>query len=328
MLWIHIGMPKTGTTALQAWLHAHPDFLARYGIRYLVAGRDRGTGRARLICHNAMAVAMSRGWHATPEAQAEAMAEECRAFDAGHSILSSEMFFGRDLAPLQDRYLSRLSGPVRIVAYLRRFDDFIEADYKQRAKNGLPTGGAEGFVADRLARIAADPDYMNIGTAFERIRAQVPQAEILPRLYLREEMAGHNIITDFLSLFDVPPDEVPLPERAANRSLSRMASEALGLFDAPAGYDKKARRRLGRMLQTSGDARLYGSGDVLTPAERAEVNDAFELRNTGLRDAYFPERARLFPPADTAGAHPRGHAGELAEFQHAVRMIVRLSRGI
>jgi hypothetical protein len=327
MLWIHIGMPKTGTTALQSWLHAHADFLAARGLRYVVAGRDRGTGRARLICHNAMAVAMSRGWRGTPEAQAEALAEECRAHEGGHAIVSSEMFFGRDLTPLQERFLSRIKAPVRIVVYLRRFDDFIEADYKQRAKNGLPTGGAAAFVADRLAKIAADPDYMNLETAFARIRAQVPGAEIIPRLYLREEMAGHDITTDFLSLFGVPSEEVPRPERAANRSLSRVTSEALGLFDDKAGYDKKARRRLGRVLQACGDTRLYGSGDVLTPEERAEVNAAFETRNAGLRAAFFPERERLFPPADPGAARPRGHAGELAEFQHAVRMILRLARG-
>jgi len=326
MLWIHIGMPKTGTTALQAWLHAHPDLLARHSIRYLVTGRDRGTGRARLICHNAMAIAMSRGWHGTAESEAEAMAAECRDHADGHTILSSEMFFGRDISPLQERYLSRVAGPVRIVAYLRRLDDFLEADYKQRAKNALPTGGAVGFVADRLEKIAEDPDYMNFETAFARIREQVPGAEIVPRLYLRDEMTGGNIITDFLSLFGVSPKEVDLPERVANRSLSRVASEALGLFDGKAGYDKKARRRLGRALQASGDARLYASGDVFTPKERERINAAFEARNARFRAAHFSGRDRLFPATEVSDARGRGHPEELAEFQHAVRMILRLAR--
>jgi hypothetical protein len=326
MLWIHIGMPKTGTTALQAWLHDNPDLLARHDIRYLVAGRDRGTGRALLICHNAMAVAMSRGWQGMPESQPEAMAAECRAHAGGHTILSSEMFFGRDLTPLHERYLSRIDGPVRIVAYLRRFDDFLEADYKQRAKNALPTGGAAGYVAGRIAKLAADPDYMNLESEVARIRAQVPGAEIVPRLYLREEMAGGNIITDFLSLFGVPPEEVALPERVANRSLSRVASEALGLFDGHAGYDKKARRRLGRALQASGDVRLFGRGDVLTAEERAEVNAAFEARNAGFRAAYFPGRERLFSTAGADEARGRDHPDDLADFQHAVRMLLRLAR--
>jgi hypothetical protein len=326
MLWLHIGMPKTGTTALQGWLHSQPDFLRDNGIRYLATGRDRGTGTGRLICHNALAVAMSRGWHGQPEDDAGKMAAEVAAQDGAHCILSSEMFFGRDLTPLRQRYLSRISAPVRVFVYLRRFDDFIEADYKQRAKNGLPTGGAERFVAERLARIESDPDYLNFGTAFDRIRAQLPGAEIVPRLYLRDEMAGGNVIPDFLSVLGVDPDTVPLPEVAANRSLSRVASEALGLFDEGGGYDKKARRRLGRALQASGDARLYASDDVLLPEERARINDTLETRNAVMRKAFFAGRDRLFPVKEPSAERLRGHPGELEDFHHAVRAILRLAR--
>jgi hypothetical protein len=327
MLWLHIGMPKTGTTALQGWLHGHADFLGAHGIRYLATGRDRGTGTGRLICHNALAIAMSRGWHGQPETAPEAMAAEIAAHEGAQCILSSEMFFGRDLTPLRQRYLSRIATPLRVFVYLRRFDDFIEADYKQRAKNGLPTGGAERFVAERLERIEADPDYLNYGTAFERIKAQLPGAEIVPRLYLRDEMAGGNVILDFLSVLGVDPDTVPLPKVAANRSLSRVASEALGLFDERAGYDKKARRRLGRALQQSGDARLYASGDVLLPQERARINTMLEARNAAMRAKFFAGRARLFPPAPPGAERLRGHPGEMEEFRHALRAILRLARG-
>ncbi|MAU51827.1 MAG: hypothetical protein CMN17_05500 [Roseovarius sp.] len=326
MLWLHIGMPKTGTTALQGWLHANAGFLRDHGIRYLATGRDRGTGAARLICHNALAVALSRGWHGLPEGQAEAMAAEVAAQGGAQCILSSEMFFGRDLTPLHERYLSRIDVPLRVFVYLRRFDDFIEADYKQRAKNGLPTGGAARFVAERLARIESDPHYLDFGVAFERIRAQLPGAEIVPRLYLRDEMAGGNVIPDFLSVLGVDPAEVPLPAVAANRSLSRVASEALGLFDERAGYDKKARRRLGRALQASGDARLYASGDVFLPEERARINDALEARNAAMRAEFFPGRDRLFPVAGTGGEQARGYPGEIEDFHHAVRAILRLVR--
>jgi len=327
MLWLHIGMPKTGTTALQGWLHAHPDFLRAHGIRYLATGRDRGTGTGRLICHNALAVAMSRGWYDRPEDDAAAMAAEVAAHEGAQCILSSEMLFGRDLTPLRQRYLSRLGVPVRVLVYLRRFDDFIEADYKQRAKNGLPTGGAERFVAERLARIESDPDYLDFGAVFDRIRAELPGVEIVPRLYLREALAGDNVIPDFLSVLGVDPAEVPLPEVAANRSLSRVASEALGLFDERAGCDKKARRRLGRALQKSGDVRLFARGDVLLPDERARINDTLEARNAAMRAEFFAGRDRLFPPTVIREERVRGYPGELEDFHHAVRAILQLTRG-
>ena len=328
MLWLHIGMPKTGTTALQGYLHAHPRFLEEHGIRYMTTGRDRGTGAARLICHNAMAVQMSRGWQGAPETEPGCFAAEYAGHASQHCILSSEMFFGRDLAPLQTRFLSRIDAPVRIILYLRRFDDFVEADYKQRAKNAMQTGAVDAFLARRLEQIESDPDYMNFETLFARIETQIPGAEVLPRLYLRDEMAGQDVIPDFLSVLGVTPEAVTLPRVAANRSLSRLASEALGLFDQrTAGFDKKARRRIGRLLQQSQDPRLFASGDVLTFEERRQINDTLEARNASMRQRYFPDRDRLFPARDNLPKHPpRGHAKEVAEFQHAVRAILKLIR--
>jgi len=316
MLWIHIGMPKTGTTALQGYLHSNAAFLQDHNIRYMTAGRDRGTGRARLICQNSMAVAMSRGWTDAPTPQA--FAQEYDRHATQHCIVSSEMFFGRDLSPLNERYLATLATPVRFVVYLRRFDDFLEADYKQRAKNGMRTRGVDAFVANRLAQIAGDPDYMNFSLMFERIAQQVPGAEIIPRLYLREEMAGHDVISDFLSLMDVPTSDVVLPKVGSNQSLSRMASEALGRFNGGGpDFDKKARRQLGRALQNTTDPRIFRRGDVLNPAERTQINDALEARNAAMRETYFPGRDQLFPPReDTFMAFQRGGSEELADFQY------------
>lgn len=324
MLWIHIGMPKTGSTALQGYLHSNAAFLAKHNIRYMATGRDRGTGRVRLICQNAMAIAMSRGWSDAPTT--EAFVQEYQTHAAQHCILSSEMFFGRDLSPLYDRYLAAIPTPVKFVVYIRRFDDFIEADYKQRAKNGMRTRGVDAFVANRLTQIESDPDYMNFSAILDRIRAQVPTAEIVPRLYLREEMAGNDVISDFLSLMDVPVHEVVLPEGAANKSLSRVASEALGHFDGGAGFDKKARRRLGRVLQQSGDPRLFGQGDVLTPDERKLINNTLETRNAVFRAAYFPDRERLFTPrTGTAHGVQRGDPSEKQDYEYAVKKLHELA---
>lgn len=326
MLWIHIGMPKTGSTALQGYLHSNAAFLKDHNIRYMTAGRDRGTGRARLICQNSMAIAMSRGWTEAPAP--EAFAKEYDAHATQHCIVSSEMFFGRDLTPLYDRYLKTIATTVRFVVYLRRFDEFIEADYKQRAKNGMRTRGVDAFVADRLTQIESDPDYLNFGHIFERMRQQVPGAEIVPRLYLREEMAGNDVITDFLSLMDVPINAVALPEAVANKSLSRMASEALGRFDGGGpDFDKKARRQLGRALQNTADPRIFRRFDVLNPAERKMINETLEARNAAMRETYFPGRDRLFLSCQAASvAYERGDPRELDDLyytQHILQELIK-----
>lgn len=321
MLWFHIGMPKTGSTALQGYLHSNKAFLQNQKIRYMATGRDRGTGRARLICHNSMATSMARGWVDAP--LAEAFHQEYETYEAQHCIVSSEMFFGRDLSSLYSRYLSTMTAPIRFVIYIRQFDEFIEADYKQRAKNGMRTGGADAFVAKRLAQIESDPDYMNFTVIFDRIRQQVPGAEIIPRLYLREEMAGNNVITDFLSLMELPIDDVVLPEAAANKSLSRAASEALGRFEGAGGpLDKKARRQLGRVLQDTADPRIFGKYDVLNTAERKVIMETLEARNADMRRKFFPDRDCLFTPNQSADTpFERGGSHELDDLQYVQRIL-------
>jgi len=326
MLWIHIGMPKTGTTALQGFLHSNPDFLAANGIRYMASGRDRGTGEGRLICHNAMAVDMSRNWSRTPDSQFTSFHDEYDRHRSEHCIISSEMFFGRDLSSIHERLIAPMQTEVTILVYLRRFDDFIEADYKQRAKNGRVIGGqVEAFVRQRIERIENDPDDLNFGTIFAGIQRAIPQARILPRLYLRDEMAGGNVITDVMSVLGVQPETVPLPETNANRSLSRLASEAIGLFDPRLGYDKKRRRRLARALQAMEDPRLFRRNDVLTASERKTVCDLLEKRNADMRKAFFPSRSKLFPTSKQTSTGPeRGHPDELAEFQYVMQAALRI----
>ncbi|MGJ8621915.1 MAG: hypothetical protein ACSHW1_04000 [Yoonia sp.] len=305
MLWIHIGMPKTGTTALQGYLHRNAPFLAENGIHYMATGRDRGTGKARLISHNSVAMNMIRGWRGAPENQSEAFAQEYAAQTDKQCVISSEMFFGRDLSPLTSHVLNNGDIPVKVIVYIRRLDDFLEAEYKQRVKNGRNAkGGVVGFAHQRIAALALNLDDMNFQTHFARIRAAIPQVEFVPRLYQRSELVGQDVITDFMSLLGVDPDTVTLPERSANKSLSRVATEALGMFDETTGLDAKARRQLGRILQTTGDPRLFASGDVLTDAERTKVNELFEDRNQALREEYFPDRERLFS-AHTPYPEPR-----------------------
>jgi hypothetical protein len=190
----------------------------------------------------------------------------------------------------------------------------------------MRTRGVDAFVADRLTQIESDPDYLNFGHMFERMRQQVPGAEMVPRLYLREEMAGNDVITDFLSLMDVPINAVALPEAVANKSLSRMASEALGRFDGGGpDFDKKARRQLGRALQNTADPRIFRRFDVLNPAERKMINETLEARNAAMRETYFTGRDRLFLSCQAASvAYERGDPRELDDLYYTQRILQEL----
>jgi len=319
MLWLHIGMPKTGTTAIQRYLHDNPDLLAEHGVHYMNTGRDRGTGVAKLICHNSMAMDMNRSWQIGPQDQPAAFRQEYLDHQGENCLVSSEMFFGRDLEPLHSHLFDGLDAPVRVLIYLRRFDDFIEADYKQRSKKGRQTGGnVFEYVDDRIKRIREDP-------YFEKIKDALPNAEIVPRLYVREELTGQDVIVDFLSVLGVPPESVVLPKAESNRTLSRLTAEALGMFNHSNGFDVRRQRRLDRAVQALGDPRMFAKGDVLTADERREINDLLEDRNAEMLKTYFPGRDRLFPQATLRDDVPtRGDPAELQEFQYSMQVLLRL----
>jgi len=326
MLSLHIGMPKTGSTAIQGYLRAHQDLLEHHGSHYMITGRDRGTGENRLVCHNSMAMNMIRNWINGPQDQHEAFRREYDTYRDSNCILSSEMFFGRDLRPLHDRFLQGLGAETRVIVYLRRFDDFVEADYKQRVKKSRKTGAnVHDFMRNRLERARSDTSFLNFAQHFDDIREAIPGAQIVPRIYLRDELVGRDVITDFMSILGVPEAEVTVPKSTANRTLSRLAAEALGVFDDSAGVDGKRKRRLDRALQALDDPKLMRSGDVLTWSERTELNDLLEERNAAMRKEFFPDRDRLFPVAvPKAGVPERGHPDELDEFRYAVHEILKL----
>jgi hypothetical protein len=61
MLWLHLGMPKTGTTALQGFLRGNQPVLDQIGLRYMETGRRRLDGNPRLaISHNIIAFHMNQ----------------------------------------------------------------------------------------------------------------------------------------------------------------------------------------------------------------------------------------------------------------------------
>ena len=328
MIWLHVGMPKTGSTALQTFLHRAG---GETGLHYLHTGRRRPGHTRRVIAHNILATALNTGREEVFEGLRAAFRQELEQHAHRPCVMSSEMFFGRDLSPLHRHLFRHGDAPVTVIVYLRRFDDFMEADYKQRVRNRRFAGGVQAYVDSRLQALDADPDFLNFGAEFKRLQRSIPGATLHPRLYLQEEMVAGDVVADFIAALGLDRADFPAPPaRRANRSFSRLASEALGVMAgaAGAGFDKKRHRRLFRRLHDTDDPLLFGRGDVLTLSERQEINDRLEDRNAAMRNACFPRRDRLFPQVsadDVAGGLPRGSLSELIRFQQIMQKILQLS---
>ncbi|MGA0615961.1 hypothetical protein [Paracoccus sp. KR1-242] len=325
MIWLHIGMPKSGSSSLQGYLANETDVLDKGNIRFVQTGRV-GDRKVPLPSHNLLARQMHSGWKNIGPSLFDAYVDELRNFSGKSRVISAEMFYGQRLARLQEKIFSRIDEPVNVVIYLKRFSDFLDSDYKQKVKKGRDLVSAEHYARSAIKAAETRPEYMNYALMLKQIAADIPNAVIHPRLFLRDQLVGGDIITDFLNLLGVPLEAVKLPEKRSNVSLSRVSSEALGLFASKeGGVNEWAHRRIDIALQSSSSGDFFGKGDVFLPDEARHLDELLEDRNAGLLADYFPSRDRLFPKVeDYRGKYLRGDPSELSRFRDTVREILKI----
>lgn len=145
---LHIGMNKTGTTSLQAWLSQNAQALSDLGFLYPQTGRA-----PQEDAHHLLSEALGF-YPARPAWTAEARKHMQRKLlqEIGHStchttILSSECFINHlHLAKCQEFFHPF---DIKIVIYLRRHDHWWVSLYTQIAKTQIPPcegSGPEAFI--------------------------------------------------------------------------------------------------------------------------------------------------------------------------------------
>lgn len=157
-VFLHIGLPKTGTSLLQGVFMRSPDILAGFGIRYLQAG----TGVFDDFGHHALVMAAlgERGRRIDPGKPPELIAgtwKEARAEIDGCAeprVMVSSELCAFDLAAHEDiaRIVAWLTDDgrheIRIVLTLRNVVDFVNSVYAQRVRDGHA-----GWVTDFIANL-------------------------------------------------------------------------------------------------------------------------------------------------------------------------------
>lgn len=326
MLWLHLGMPKTGTTALQSYLRNNASALSDSGLRYMEAGRRRPEGDDRpKVSHNLLAFHMNQS--AEPmDKYREAVAREYEAHGSKACLMSSEMFYSADLERLAQLFTEIPAREMRVVFYCRRYSDFFEADYKQRAKNGrLPADGS-ALIRNRLAKIKAEPHSVSFSGAVSRIRNAFPGVTVVPALYDREEMLNGNIVDDFLNKLGVSRPGGEVASEPANPTLSRAASEAFGVVTRAIG--RKRSRQLRR--QVPKEPIMFRHHDVLEPEERAWLDTYLTEADEGFRAEFFPDRDTLFKPvwlSPDEVRFRRDAPDEIVAFKQAAEIVFRMALG-
>jgi hypothetical protein len=318
MLYLHIGMPKTGTTALQNFLCTHAPSISKLGVRYLEAGRRRDNGRTT-ISHNQIVFDLAKGGASQEEFRRD-ITQEYSSHAADICVVSSEMLYSADPATYAPLFADIPPDELCITFFCRSYDSFVEADYKQRAKNGKAGMGATAFVTQRLDLIRQHPEAFSFSGKVDALRAAFPGVRIAPRLYDRNDLINGNVIDDFFDLVGAPLPAGIIPSDTSNVSLSRVGSEAFGILSRVVG--RKTVRQLRRVLPPH--PVMQGACDVLEPKERKEIITRLSACDKAFHREFFADRKTLFAapkPDATASTFRRDTAEQQVALQQACEIV-------
>jgi len=308
---IHIGMPKTGSSTIQAFLKINADALRDQGIRHDPANPRFGSqyelaaaGLVRAGACMSDAVALRVLGLRDPDAQrAYVDAFEAR-LQKGRETWGERVYLGSsehihawltkaEQITALDELLRRYFDSVQYMVYLRPQPEMVVSAYSERIRRGETLSFDEHFN-QRLKAL----NYWKSLRLWARV---VGEERLAPRLLTQEALVNSDLLDDFCTLAGIDRAGLKTPPRM-NTSLS---AEAIAL-----------RRRLNRFLpvrnRKGARAKPYqlalrllerglprpGTRLQLTEAQRAALLADHAEGNEKLRARYFPELATLFPSDD------------------------------
>lgn len=217
VLHIHVGLPKTGTTALQRFLAENRDRLAARGL--LVPG----TGQRKDGPHHPLLLRLARP--GLRRRRLAALLAEIRGSGLPAAVISSEyapVLFRLSLLPLALRRLRAAGLRLRFHAFLRPQPDFLNSAYPEFLRSTLEWRSFEDFVAERGRR--AGRGYLPLVAALER-HADAPP--VLHPFTGAARRAG--IWKPFLEGLGVDPAAADwVPPGEANPSLGPVGTHVVG----------------------------------------------------------------------------------------------------
>ena len=301
-LYLHIGPPKTGTSALQVFFAENYRALKRKGILYPKTGRAR-VGRAKLAGHHYMINSIARHRHAgyPPKKTFTEYIADLKKESKRYSrvLLSSEfMYFDIDSNDLL--CFRELFSRIVIIVYVRRQDEHLKSRYSEQVKT----------THDRILSVQEFAEYYTRSKWFHIVQQYgdlFGKENIIVRPYEKRQFQGGTIFSDFLRILDLDlEDDYILPRGIINQSLLLDDLEYKRMINTLDVGKKRTRIFMGPLIGHSHSVRMKKEHvsidrEVLSPQERLSIIERFAETNAEIAREYLGrEDGRLFydPPPD------------------------------
>lgn len=320
LLFVHIGMPKTGSTSIQTLLVKWPNLLERAGVHVPVVGLTWLNGHSGLLKKHRHVADVRDPWahrQLDPTALAD-LREEMTRCDARRFVISSELF--GDGRPQSWEWAEAIAAlgreadvDVEVFAYVRPQYQWLEAWYAQLVANGVETRPfdaclVEECLTSKVPASATHPRYagLDYNHVFE------PWREVFGsrlRVYtLDEALRGGGSVRHFLHLVGASHlADVVAGAPAANQRQGAKFVEVLRRTSAAldvAGLEvptkslllRKVRGELPALLEDDTPFLPLTDVQIRAVIDRYADSNAKFAQDYGLDVAFHSENTRLDSP--------------------------------
>lgn len=271
-LMLHMGLTKTGSTAIQTWCVWNRDFLADHGVRYPEHPSDQAARRGAPLPGNGTPLlpflgAPARMDRAAADRGIDQVVADLLAGGAPLTLASNEKMWGQfrpaKLRGLAERIRAEGVTPQAVV-YLRDIAGHAVSVYVQRVQQGA-------------VRVPLE-DYLDVGDGDARYEPRLRQTlenlldilgpnNVIVRHYDSvRQVLMEDFLTEVLEIDSRDGATTP-PAAVANRSLGLREVEWKRYLNARLTEDRNRSKNLGRQLTMlpglDGDSRLTITPDAL-----------------------------------------------------------------
>lgn len=287
--YIHIGMQKTGSSAIQAFLARNHAVLRAKGYTYPDApafdqAYETSAGNALRLSSW-----FDRGDRSTVHHYLKELCEHPNV------VLSSEALF-TTVADVGDLFFEAFAPyDVRLICYVRRQDALLASSYNQLVKN-------HGYCDPPSPRLAAHlPDAHSV---LMSCRRYLDDQNIIVRPYEQQQFIGGTIYSDFLSCLELnwQDDEYVLPGAIVNPSFDRNTLEVRRRLnqlevDSHALSAKFAiNAALAKHVVRSGNGSPFQESQLFSSSERRAIIELHSAKNRELAEVFLKRKELFLDP--------------------------------
>jgi len=276
-LYLHVGMDKTGTSAIQKFVYDNRSKLLDDGDIYYPA-----TGLWGDYSHHPFAFSIFNQHGYSEKKLLKLTKKLVKEVEGRNNVLiSSECLFK---APLKENFrifrdnIFSCFDDVRVIVYVRRQDHWVESRHKHSILSGSE------LPLEMLQR----PFFCNYKQFIDHWSDLVGEESVVVRAYEKQQFVGGSIFSDFLSIFGIELSErYKIPIKNINYSLANDENKFKRLCNL-IGFTRRGVEALnGILLEHASSSRSLLNSRLLSPTDRLTLLNKYMSNNKEIAERYL-----------------------------------------